>query len=80
MKKVLLGTDALTFLKSLEKINWVNDEPKIKGGVFETEIESLYCAYDSSNGKTFVEEFYDLQEAVKYAMGIQAHTRNDQFI
>ena len=82
-KRVLLGDQAEIYLEVLSSLDYKNPNEQIVGGVFETwfrDNSTTWCAFDSSGGEVFVEEFKDLVEATKYACGIQAETIGGQFI
>ena len=76
--KILLGEEAKSFLKELAMKNYINDNKNIRGGVFEE--TGIYVGYDCSSSETFVEEFDNIIEAVKYASGIMARTINNNYI
>lgn len=87
MRTVLKGKAAELFYKAstntLDKNNeeddkytsFGNDYDGI-GGYYLSEIPGRWIAYDFCSGdEVFIEEFDDLEEAIKYASGIEARPR-----
>ena len=80
MKKILIGDADQEFCNALGETNWENSNKVIKGGLYQSEMEGIYVAFDCSGDETFVENFNDVVEAAKYANGIKARTIDNVII
>lgn len=70
----------LTATKDHKFTGFSNDFVGI-GGYYLSEVPSVYIAFDFTNGEeVFIEEFEDIEEAKKYATGIEARTKDGVII
>lgn len=92
MNKILLGEDAIIFLKRSADQDIRENSQKIysfvKGGLYtysyktinHNEDKNVYVAFSCCGNETLIEEFDDVVEAAKYANGIMAKTINGELI
>ncbi len=83
-RKILIGDEAKSFYTEATKEGKFTEFGKEFagiGGYFQSEYPSITIAFDFTNGhEVFTEEFDDEGEAVKYASGVEARTKDDLLI